>query len=338
MPETGAEVSSLEQTAGEIVAFLKNFYVTVQAEETLRSFVEIEEELRGLLLSRPDDLGLSARWIEGLLANSSRTANGVNLVIDVAAAPDLMKTVFTMLVNKASLGSENRTFGTFSPVHRNQLDATRADAMRSLVERSFSSPITALEVGTWFGVGSTQLWLASFPQGSSLFLLDSWRSYVTPEDKASDTSVSFRLMDLLPQAALNSTAREIFKAEASNTRDIDIVMMRGVSSTVLGFLRPDTFDFIYIDGSHYYQDVKTDIVRAKELSKRRFSIVCGDDLETFDPALAEIARQHPDRDYIVANGVGFHPGVTRAVSEEFGRVNLINGFWWIYCREGIWGL
>ena len=210
--------------------------------------------------------------------------------------------------------------------------------MRSIVPDNFSKPITALEIGTWFGSGSTQIWFETLPPGSSLFLVDAWARYVTAEDRKSGVSPSYRLMDLLPQAALTSAVRQIFRAEARPDNDLEIVLMRGKSSRVLDFFREAMFDFVYIDGSHYYADVKRDLALAKTLSRTEFSIICGDDLETIDPGLIEIARRHSHRDFIIADGVSFHPGVTLAVSEELPQVGISNGFWWAIKRNGVWGL
>ena len=39
------------------------------------------------------------------------------------------------------------------------------------------------------------------------------------------------------------------------------------------------FDFIYVDGDHKYESVKRNLIDAKRLAKKAFSLVCGDDLE-----------------------------------------------------------
>jgi hypothetical protein len=35
-------------------------------------------------------------------------------------------------------------------------------------------------------------------------------------------------------------------------------------------LKKDSYDLIYLDGSHYYQDVLRDIINAKKTSEKKF--------------------------------------------------------------------
>lgn len=47
------------------------------------------------------------------------------------------------------------------------------------------------------------------------------------------------------------------------------------------------FDSIYLDGSHYYDDINEDIKNAKKICNKEFSLICGDDLEN-----------HPSKDLV----------------------------------------
>lgn len=115
-------------------------------------------------------------------------------------------------------------------------------------------------------------------------------------------------------------------------------VVRARASEFLHLFREDYFDFIYIDGSHYYEDIVEEIRLSKKLAKKSFSILCGDDYEMLHNAeLMEFARMHPNRDFIYhPSGVYFHPGVMLAIHEELGEVNMENGFWWIFCCDGDW--
>ena len=299
-------------------------------EETRRGFEALEGDLSALFGEDTAAVSKALDWIAAVSRPGSPQ--------DAKVMPHVMGMAFAMLANTASAGSDGGTIGDFVPSYRSQLHPDRAPAMRAVVRDNFLKPVTALEIGTWFGSGSTQLWIDALPRGSSLFMVDAWARYLTDRDRDGNVNPSYRLMDKLPQAALTATVRAMFQAEARPDNDTEFVLLRGRASRVLDLFRDGLFDFVYIDGSHYYAEVKRDIALAKRLSKAEFSIVCGDDLETLDPKLVEVAKLAQDRDFIFYDGVGFHPGVALAVSEEFSEVNTSNGFWWAIRRNGAWGL
>jgi hypothetical protein len=229
--------------------------------------------------------------------------------------------------------SAPRWFYLLSPVVVNQMQTARADAMKDLVAKNFSSPISALEVGTWYGEGSTKLWLAALPCMSKLVLLDSWRPYLSDKDKGA-ADVSYRSMDDLSFSAMHNVLK-IVREHEKDSLHLDVSVIRGGSQSVLNLLKESNFDFIYIDGSHYYADVVEDIASAKRLLKRDFSIICGDDLElAIDDELVTLARNNLDRDFISCSKGSFHPGVLLAIHEQLGEVNMQNGFWWKYVVKG----
>ena len=44
----------------------------------------------------------------------------------------------------------------------------------------------------------------------------------------------------------------------------------------------------------------------------------------------------PNSDFVphpTKNKGGFHPGVLSSIYEEFEKVNMLNGFWWIICKN-----
>lgn len=244
----------------------------------------------------------------------------------------------TRIAERATLGDFSNFLLSLSPVRTTQIWSERREVMRDLMRRSCTGPVRALEIGTWFGKGSTRVWLEALPDGSQLILVDGWRPFLSATDSA-EASTAYRYMDLVPHSAIVSTLREIYRSESVRPT-IEVMLLRGSSRNALPLLQPHACDFIYIDGSHYYQDVLSDIREAKRLARSDFSIVCGDDLELApDDILLEIARRHRDNDTAHTDaGAGFHPGVMLAVHEEFGVVNMRDGFWWIYMRNGSWSL
>ncbi len=242
--------------------------------------------------------------------------------------------MFAHVAEAASFGTYANLFLALTPVHTSQLWHGRREILQLIVTRHFHGPIKVLEVGTWFGVGSTRVWFDNIPNGSSLTLVDSWRAYISNTD-LKEGPVSTAVMDALPHSAIMSTLKEVYRIEAQK-RDLDITVARGKSSKVLSQLKEESFDLIYIDGSHYYEDVKLDIQMSKRLVKGDFAIICGDDYEEIATEdYLVLAREHLERDYVqLPNGNWFHPGVMLAVAEEFERVNMKDGIWWVYCRHG----
>ncbi|WP_431861103.1 class I SAM-dependent methyltransferase [Azospirillum sp.] len=189
-------------------------------------------------------------------------------------------------------------------------------------------PIRILEIGSWIGF-SALTWAQAIerfvPHKGTLLCVDPWTSYFTDEDvRQADV---YRHMDYMGRTGL---AYDLF---CHNIRfapkGVQIDHIRGLSHNILPHLRKEGFDIIYIDGSHYYDDVLKDLRLADELLTEG-GIMCGDDLEL---QLAECDRELTERngsaDCIAdpATGRDYHPGVTLAVGEYFGSVSALRGYW-----------
>jgi len=220
-------------------------------------------------------------------------------------------------------------------IPQNQVWPERSSIMAELFRHFFGGKSTkALEVGVWYGIGSTNIWLDNLVSGSELFLIDSWRPY-SSEDDLNDSEWNYRSMDQLSTDAFLSTFLNVRKFEESPRRDeVEISLMRGKSGIIMSALEKDSFDFIYIDGDHKYRNAKNDLIQAKRLIKKDFGIICGDDLERLPTSeLYEVAQAFPDKDYL-RDPHHFHPGILMATHEEFpNNLNMLKGFWWIACVD-----
>lgn len=208
----------------------------------------------------------------------------------------------------------------------------RLQHLSNLIGQNFPSdkPLSVLEIGSWFGLGSSTLLSRILPSESQLVLLDTWKPYILKSDK-SHKLYGYAHMDKLHEYALLSTS-----ALADNVDNIEISVFKSNSSSSLKLIAKDSFDLIYIDGSHYYNDVLNDLRLAQAIVKHDFAIICGDDLEV--PIQSHehlnICRQMSHKDYVSDQYGRYHPGVSSAVYDFFGNVNTSNGFWYIYIVNG----
>ena len=194
--------------------------------------------------------------------------------------------------------------------------------------------MSLLEIGVWYGIGSTNIWLEYLQPGSNVVLMDSWKPYASQLD-LDDKEWGYKQMDDLSTDAYLSCFLNVKKFENEHwKKNIKISTIRADSQYCLPTFKDDYFDFIYIDGDHKYEKVKSDIKQAKRLINKKYGIICGDDLDKIPtPELLKIAKNHKNLDALRGD-YQFHPGVMLAVSEEFKIVNMANSFWWIVCVNG----
>lgn len=240
----------------------------------------------------------------------------------------------TQVLNSISTNFPPASTSMIVGVIGNQQNDQREIELKSLIAKLPPNPVV-LEVGTWFGLGSTKTFLRGLPTGASLFLCDQWEPYVSERDKSfvkhdwKHGENTYTRMDKVTHLAFLHTIKQVRNSQSKGKIEVNI--LKGKSRDILSNLKENSFDLIYLDGSHYYHDVKKDILESKRIVNRFRGIICGDDLEKYpSKKLVEEAESHVDEDYVN----GYHPGVLLAVSEEFACVNMVNGFWWVYCIDG----
>src|SRR5262249_31684435 len=118
-------------------------------------------------------------------------------------------------------------------------------------------------------------------------------------------------------------------------RRIPIRHIRARSEVAMAALETGSFDLIHLDGSHYYDAVSADIRHAIRLV-REGGIIAGDDLNVQLPDIAEEkVRQHLQEDCVIEeDGFFYHPGVTLAVAENFGRATRVETCWAVQKQGG----
>jgi hypothetical protein len=210
-------------------------------------------------------------------------------------------------------------------VHRNQHWQERKEHLKNLIFKkydNYSKPLNILEVGTWTGEGSTKVWINLLKKNkdSKLFLIDLWRQFYTHNDNKSAL-----YMNDLYRVALNNVLNLIKK----NKLDKQVIIIRA-DSNFLDHLPQKFMDIIYLDGSHFYNQFKQDLLNSIRLVKDN-GLLCGDDIEVDLKLLSkEFLKQNIDKEILVLeNGSLVHPGISLAIKENFhyDEIEIQDGFW-----------
>ncbi|HOZ39521.1 MAG TPA: class I SAM-dependent methyltransferase [Flavobacteriales bacterium] len=143
---------------------------------------------------------------------------------------------------------------------------------RALVARLSKGSVGA-EVGVWKGAFSGQLLEALQPK--ELHLIDPWRFFPNKKDCWYGGAVAKqqRDMDVIHDAVVNTLKerREVF-------------IHRSTSAEAAATFKDAFFDWVYIDGDHYYDGVMSDLVNYYPKIKKGGTL-CGDDLNWTAPGL-----------------------------------------------------
>ena len=180
-----------------------------------------------------------------------------------------------------------------------------------------------LEVGVWAG-WSTASWLKALRKMKMDFhitVIDNWNPGYTAADIYANEH--YGRMNAMAHSGHIET---LFRANMSELCSSDeITILKDESSVALNSLPHGYFDCISLDANHLYDAVLEDLRLAIPLLKET-GILCGDDLEIPFNEIPESFDFKSAREWeYLSSGRGFHPGVTLAVWETFGKVKIWNG-------------
>jgi predicted O-methyltransferase YrrM len=194
--------------------------------------------------------------------------------------------------------------------------------------RSENAIFRVMEIGAYAG-GSAIEFASALKQADIgqflVFSVDPWNSYL---DVSRNKAIQYRIMNynLGNGNALRLFIRNVRAAGISEV----CRQLRGKAEEILPMLKEHQFGFIYIDGDHAPEAVLKDLQESARLLAPG-GYLSGDDLEVqMADADGDFVRDHADRDIAMdeASGKIFHPGVTLAVGEFFGRkISCYDGFW-----------
>jgi predicted O-methyltransferase YrrM len=123
----------------------------------------------------------------------------------------------------------------------------------SSIELLRTTAVNVLEIGSFEGL-STTWFLHFFNQNSSIVCVDTFEGGLEHVDS-----------DGKPQQFLTGLQERFFDNVAFERSRLDVRI--GTSETILFTFKPQSFDVIYVDGSHHAADALTDIVLAFHLLK-----------------------------------------------------------------------
>lgn len=101
-------------------------------------------------------------------------------------------------------------------IKRDQAVTERMHQLKILLVNNLSEGAKIMEIGSWFGEGSTRVILENAPRNSTVFIIDSWTPYTSVSDRGSrfDWLFNFyKTMDDLTFSAFHNISRVILDYE-----------------------------------------------------------------------------------------------------------------------------
>ena len=185
-----------------------------------------------------------------------------------------------------------------------------------------------LEVGSWAGASAITFGAVIQELGiadGQIVCVDPWEKYFVEED----SSFHYKSMNA---AAATGEINSLFHRNVKACGLEGMIHVRkAYSREALPEMANDSFDLVYIDGSHKRDETLYDIQQAKRLVKIG-GLICGDDLELLkseiDPEAHQVALEK-FLDFVAdpRSGIKYHPGVTEAITVAFNDVWQKYGFW-----------
>jgi predicted O-methyltransferase YrrM len=188
---------------------------------------------------------------------------------------------------------------TLENYNQNRMSAFDLAALEQLLNGFGRTDLRILEIGSWFGAGSTQI-LARY--SSRMVCVDHWMG-----NDNSDHKELTRLHDVFGY----------FKKNTERFGD-KIIAIKGASSSVCPILKDGEFDFVFIDGDHRYAQTVADIANCKRLVADG-GVLSGHDCEArLTAENTKYVRDNAGADSCKSISTSFlewHPGVILAVAE-----------------------
>ena len=219
-------------------------------------------------------------------------------------------------------------FSTY--LYSKQNDLGKISKFESIINKQKISDknIILLEVGCYAGQSTIEF--AKVLSGKfndyHIFCLDKWKGYFSSKD--SKTNWTYRYVN---KNLNNGNVKKLFFHNIESAKISEkITTIVGSNEKILKILPKNYFNIIYLDASHYYEDVLNNLRDSEKLIKEG-GVIMGDDFElTYREVDQDFARQNLNKDFIIdpLTNSGYHVGVTTALHDYYGDKVFKDGSLW----------
>ena len=234
-----------------------------------------------------------------------------------------------------------------------QMDKEREEIMRNKLEEQITKfkktnqkMFILLEIGSYMGE-SLKMFGNVLEKNLDNYLvisIDPFKKYATESDVKKGTAISTisKKIEKIYFYFLNNISKYKFRENFIHIRKNSTEGLELLIKLKLNF------DFIYLDGSHYYNDIKNDYLISKDLLKNYDGyrgLMSGDDYElsaneydrfyNSQEDFLNFLKENTNFDYLhiknkEGNLVGFHPGISLFFSEIKDKIiKTKSGYWYL---------
>lgn len=195
--------------------------------------------------------------------------------------------------------------------------AEQGIVLRTLAESVAGPGCKFLEIGSWCGDSTIEIGKVAKRHNGHLFCIDWWKG-----------NVGLDLMEIASKEDIflffwNRICRE-------GLQDV-VIPVRTRSDVASGVLKKDTFDLVFIDADHRYENVVRDIQMYAPLVKRDKGILCGHDCEgRISDYYKGFLRGGKEADYYES----VHCGVVLAVGSILKNYSINHSIWSVRATSG----
>lgn len=196
--------------------------------------------------------------------------------------------------------------------------------LEELVRGAAKPNMRALEIGSWLGASTAIIAQVVKENNGQLYCVDWWKGNLGPNYGAVNLGLIAQNYDVFSLFQKNM--------EAFGVSDT-VLPLKMRSQEAAPILKDGSFDFIFIDGEHSYQTIKSDI--ENYLPKVKLGgLICGHDcegkIEQYD-----IDHLHAYKNSDTDPENKLHCGVILAVGEHFKDYSVENCIWYAVAKASV---
>lgn len=166
----------------------------------------------------------------------------------------MLKNILKLIIEKRKDFTYDRILSKYGLLHAKSIPSwTTREELHTLYQhaRKINKGAYCLEIGSYLGASTSYIGAGIAEKNGTLICVDTWNNETMPEGEM-DTFVEF----------------------CKNTQPISkyIRTIRNKSSELLPEDFPEKFDFIFIDGDHSYESVKSDFELVTVLTRKKSKV------------------------------------------------------------------